>query len=231
MRTLGLLGGMSWESTVTYYQEINRRVRDIKGGLHSASIVLISFDFAEIAALQHDGKWAEAGLLLDAAAVKAKLAGAEGLVLCTNTMHCVSHGMEAASQLPLLHIADCTGEAITAAGFTTVGLLGTRFTMEKEFYKERLTKKFGLKVVIPEGEARTAVHDIIYNELVQGIVKDTSREKYQKIIGELAKAGAQCLILGCTEIGLLIDEAGSELPVFDTTKIHAKAAADWAINK
>lgn len=231
MKTLGLLGGMSWESTVTYYQEINRRVREIKGGLHSAPCVVFSFDFAEIEKLQHDGKWDEAGLLLNEAAAKLKLAGAEGIVLCTNTMHFVSGGIEGASQLPLLHICDPTAERILEAGFTTVGLLGTRFTMEKTFYISRLTEKFGLRVIVPEEEARTAVHDIIYTELCNGIVNETSRQTYHKVIAGLAKAGAECLILGCTEIGLLIDEVGSELPVFDTTKIHAIAAADWAMEK
>jgi aspartate racemase len=231
MKTLGLLGGMSWESTVTYYQEINRRVREIKGGLHSAPCIVFSFDFAEIEKLQHEGKWDEAGLLLNEAAAKLKLAGAEGIVLCTNTMHFVSGSIERASQLPLLHISDPTAERILGAGFTTVGLLGTRFTMEKTFYISRLTEKFGLRVIVPEEEARTAVHDIIYTELCNGIVNETSRQTYHKVIAGLAKAGAECLILGCTEIGLLIDEVGSELPVFDTTKIHAIAAANWAMEK
>jgi aspartate racemase len=229
MKTLGLLGGMSWESTVTYYQEINRRVREVKGGLHSAPCIIFSFDFAEIEKLQHAGKWNEAGLLLDDAAAKLKLAGADAIVLCTNTMHFVSQGIEKASQLSLLHIADPTAERIMEAGYKTVGLLGTRFTMEKDFYKSRLSEKFVLKVTVPEEEDRTAIHDIIYNELCHGIITETSRQTYQKVIGKLAKAGAECLILGCTEIGLLIDDVSSELPVFDTTKIHSIAAADWAM--
>lgn len=231
MKTLGLLGGMSWESTVTYYQEINRHVREIKGGLHSAPCIVFSFDFARIEGLQHAGKWDEAGLLLNEAAAKLKLAGAEGIVLCTNTMHFVSHGIERASQLPLIHIADSTAERILKAGYKTVGLLGTRFTMEKNFYISRLTEKFGLCVVVPEEEDRSAIHDIIYTELCNGIINETSKQTYYKVIAALAKAGSECLILGCTEIGLLVDEAGSELPVFDTTKIHAIAAADWAMEK
>jgi len=229
MKTLGLLGGMSWESTVTYYQEINRRVRQVKGGLHSAHCIVFSFDFAEIEELQHAGKWDEAGLLLDEAAMKLKLAGAEGIVLCTNTMHFVSLGIESASKLPLIHIVDPTAQAILKRGYKCVGLLGTRFTMEKDFYKSRLTEKFGLHVIVPEEEGRAIVHDVIYTELCNGIISETSREKYYKIIADLKKAGADCLILGCTEIGLLVDEAGSELPVFDTAHIHAVAAADWAM--
>ena len=229
MKTLGLLGGMSWESTTTYYQEINRRVREIQGGLHSARCIVFSFDFAEIEKLQHAGKWDEAGALLDDAAAKLKLAGADGIVLCTNTMHFVSGGIEKASQLPLIHIVDPTAERILKAGYKCVGLLGTRFTMEKDFYKTRLAEKYGLRVIVPNDEGRDKVHEIIYSELCNGIIKDSSREEYYKVIGDLAKAGADCLILGCTEIGLLMDEAGSELPVFDTAQIHAIAAADWAM--
>lgn len=229
MKTLGLLGGMSWESTVTYYQEINRRVRQIQGGLHSARCIVFSFDFSEIEELQRAGKWEEAGLVLDDAANKLKLAGAEGIVLCTNTMHFVSHGIEKATQLPLIHIVDPTAEQILKAGFKTVGLLGTRFTMEKDFYKSRLERKFGLRIIVPEEESRAVVHDIIYTELCNGIISETSRQKYYTIIAELAKAGADCLILGCTEIGLLVDGPGCGLPVFDTALIHAIAAADWAI--
>lgn len=229
MKTLGLLGGMSWESTATYYQQINRRVREIKGGLHSAPLVMYSFDFAKVAELQHHGKWDEAGLLLNESATRLKLAGADAIVLCTNTMHFVSHGIEGATELPLLHIADFTAERIVQAGFKRVGLLGTRFTMEKEFYRARLTDKFGLDVVVPGEQSRVAIHDVIYNELVNGVIKESSREIYQRVISELADAGAECLILGCTEIGLLVDETRSALPIFDTTTIHAIAAADWAM--
>ncbi|RSL99045.1 hypothetical protein CDV31_012341 [Fusarium ambrosium] len=229
MKTLGLLGGMSWESTTTYYQEINRRVREVQGGLHSAKCIVFSFDFAEIEKLQHAGKWDEAGALLDDAASRLKLAGADAIVLCTNTMHFVSHGIEKASQLPLIHIVDPTADRILKAGFKSVGLLGTRFTMEKDFYKSRLEEKFGLSVIVPNEEGKETVHSIIYSELCSGIINSDSREKYHEIIRYLKKAGAECLILGCTEIGLLVDEVGSELPVFDTAQIHAVAAADWAM--
>ncbi|KAH6887701.1 Asp/Glu/hydantoin racemase [Thelonectria olida] len=229
MKTLGLLGGMSWESTVTYYQEINRRVREVKGGLHSSQCVLFSFDFAEIEELQHANKWDEAGALLVEASIKLQRAGADAIVLCTNTMHMVSGGIEEASKLPLIHIVDPTADRIVSAGFRSVGLLGTRFTMEKDFYKARLTEKYRLRVVIPSDEDRDAVHSIIYNELCNGIIKEDSREVYHRIIRDLAKQGADCLILGCTEIGLLVDGTGSELPVFDTAQIHAIAAADWAM--
>ncbi|KAJ7642701.1 Asp/Glu racemase [Mycena polygramma] len=233
MKTLGLLGGMSWESTVTYYQEINRHVRAVKGGLHSSPCIVYSFDFAHVEALQHAGKWDEAGVLLDEAAAALQRAGADGIVLCTNTMHFVSDGIERASGLPLLHIADPTAERIVKAGFKSVGLLGTRFTMEKEFYKARLHDKFGLTVVIPEEAGRTAVHDIIYTELCNGVVRDESREVYYGVIEGLKAAGAECLILGCTEIGLLVAEGDSRcgLPIFDTTKLHAVAAAEWAMEE
>ncbi|CVK86380.1 uncharacterized protein FMAN_16046 [Fusarium mangiferae] len=229
MKTLGLIGGMSWESTTTYYQEINRRVREMQGGLHSAQCIVFSFDFAKIEALQHQGKWDEAGEMLNDAATKLSLASADALVLCTNTMHFVSYGIESASQLPLIHIVDPTATEIIKAGFKSVGLLGTRFTMEKDFYKSRLSDKFGLHVIIPDDEDRETVHDIIYKELCNRIIKAESREAYHRIIGKLKSSGADCLIMGCTEIGLLVDEAGSELPIFDTAKIHAVAAADWAM--
>ncbi|KAF2235690.1 aspartate racemase [Viridothelium virens] len=231
MKTLGLLGGMSWESTVTYYQEINRHVRAIKGGLHSSPCIVYSFDFARIEALQHTGQWDEAGILLNEAAAALQRAGADAIVLCTNTMHFVSHGIERASGLPLLHITDPTAERIVKAGFKSVGLLGTRFTMEKDFYRSRLRDKFGLTVVVPDEAGRTAVHDIIYMELCNGIIRETSRELYYTIIAALKTAGAECLILGCTEIGLLVAEGDSRcgLPVFDTTKVHAVAAAEWAM--
>ncbi|KAK6077751.1 aspartate racemase [Seiridium cupressi] len=231
MKTLGLIGGMSWESTVTYYQEINRHVRTIKGGLHSAPCIIFSFDFARIEALQHAGRWDEAGQLLDEAATSLQRAGAQGLVLCTNTMHFVSQGIETASRLPLLHIADPTAERIVKAGFKTVGLLGTRFTMEKDFYRARLSEEFGLNVLVPNDEGRATVHEIIYAELCNGVIREESREAYYEVIADVKTAGAECLILGCTEIGLLVAEADGRcgLPVFDTTKIHAVAAAEWAM--
>lgn len=229
MKTLGLLGGMSWESTTTYYQEINRRVRAVKGGLHSCQCVIYSFDFAEIEELQSSNKWEEAAALLEDASVKLKLAGAEAIVLCTNTMHIVSSGIEKAAKIPLIHIADSTAKRIQEAGFKSVGLLGTCFTMERDFYKARLSGKYGLNVIVPEEDARNKVHAIIYGELCNGIVTDESREAYYGVIRDLKGVGAECVILGCTEIGLLVNESGSELPVFDTTTIHAVAAADWAL--
>ncbi|KPM37923.1 hypothetical protein AK830_g8630 [Neonectria ditissima] len=231
MKTLGLLGGMSWESTTTYYQEINRRVREVKGGLHSAQCIIFSFNFAEIEELQHAGKWDEAGALLDNAARKLRLAGADAIVLCTNTMHMVSGGIESASQLPLIHIVDPTAERIRSSGFRSVGLLGTRFTMEKDFYKSRLVEKYGLRVIVPDEDGRNAVHSIIYDELCNGIIREESRGVYHKVIKDLKEAGADCLVLGCTEIGLLVDAVGGELPVFDTAVIHAIAAADWAMGR
>lgn len=235
MKRLGLLGGMSWESTVTYYQLINRRVRDVCGGLHSAPCIVYSFDFATIEALQRAGQWDEAARLLNDAAAAVQRAGADAIVLCTNTMHSVSDGMEAASGLPLLHIADCTGERIVAAGCRSVGLLGTRFTMEKDFYKSRLRHKHDLEVLVPDEEGRRVVHDIIYSELCNGIINEESQEQFYKVIDDLKAAGADCLVLGCTEIGLLVSEdevkARCGLVVFDTTKIHALAAADWAMNE
>ncbi|CAJ0551390.1 Ff.00g113200.m01.CDS01 [Fusarium sp. VM40] len=229
MKTLGLIGGMSWESTTTYYQEINRRVRQVQGGLHSSQCIVFSFDFASIEALQHVDKWEELGAMLNDAATRLKSAGADGLVLCTNTMHFVSHGIEPTSQLPLIHIVDPTAEAIIKAGYKSVGLLGTRFTMEKDFYKSRLAEKYGLRVIVPDEKDRETVHTIIYSELCNGIIKDSSREDYHAVIRRLKDAGADCLIMGCTEIGLLVDEAKSELPIFDTAKLHAIAAADWAM--
>lgn len=231
MKTLGLLGGMSWESTTTYYQIINRRVRQVKGGLHSAKCIIYSFDFAEIEELQRNDKWHAAGELLAQTSAGLKAAGADAIVLCTNTMHLVSDGIEPASTLPLIHIVDATAEAILKAGYKTVGLLGTKFTMEKNFYKSRLANKYGLKAVVPNEEGQDKVHSIIYKELCNGIIRDESRREYQHVIGELAREGAECLILGCTEIGLLIDSASSELPLFDTTVIHATAAADWAMKE
>lgn len=234
MKTIGLLGGMSWESTVTYYQEVNRRVRAVRGGLHSAPCVVHSFDFATIEALQHKGEWEALGRMLDEAAAGLQRAGAQAIVLCTNTMHSVSSNIEGASGLPLIHIADPTAEKIVAAGCKRPGLLGTRFTMEKAFYADRLRNKHGLDVVVPDEEGRAAVHRIIYEELCNGIIKEESREAYYKVIADLKKAGADCLILGCTEIGLLVVEGSEErcgLPIFDTTKLHAVAAADWAMKE
>ena len=229
MRTAGLLGGMSWESTVPYFQVLNREVGRRLGGLHSARIILLSVDFQEIEALQHQAQWAELGQMLGREARIIEKAGADFLVLCTNTMHLVAPAIEAAVQIPLLHIADATALRIQAAGLTRVGLLGTRFTMEEAFYRERLQERHGLVVTVPEAEDRKLIHRVIYEELVLGRIHPESRREYQRIVRDLVAEGAQGVILGCTEIGLLLRPEDSETPLFDTALIHAEAAADFAL--
>ena|SRR5690348_4412369 len=228
VRTLGLLGGMSWESTLPYYRIVNERVRERLGGLHSAKLVLYSVDFAEIERLQHIGDWDAAGDALAHAAQALERAGAEALVICTNTMHCVLATIEAAIGIPVLHIADATARLVRAQGVGKVGLLGTRFTMEQDFYRGRLQRNT-LDVVVPDAEARAEVHRIIYDELCQGVIRDASRTRLQDIMRALVADGAQGVILGCTEIGLLVGAADTSVPVFDTTRIHAEYAADWAL--
>lgn len=226
---IGLIGGMSWESSAQYYRLINEGVRDRVGGVASARTLMWSFDFARIEALQHAGDWdALAGELVVASKALQK-GGADFLVLCTNTMHRCAWAIDAAVKIPLLHIADPTAAAIQAAGLTKVGLLGTAFTMEQDFYRGRLEDKFGLEVLIPDADDRAAVHGIIYRELVTGQVLDASREVYRAVIRRLVERGAQGIILGCTEIMLLIGEADSAVPVFDTTTLHAMAAVDRAL--
>lgn len=229
MKTIGLIGGMSWESTVPYYREINEAVKRALGGLHSAKLILYSVDFHEVERLQHAGDWAAAGALLASVAQSLERAGADGLVLCTNTMHKVAPAIEAAVQIPLLHIADPTAQAIRQAGHTTVGLLGTRFTMEQDFYRQRLEQDHGLTVLIPSADDRTVVHQIIYEELCLGQVRPASRDSYLRIIDILREQGAQAIILGCTEISLLIEPQHCTLPLFDTTRLHALNAAAWAL--
>ena len=229
MKTIGLIGGMSWESTVPYYRAINETIKQRLGGLHSAKLVLVSVDFAEIEHLQKVGDWATAGQLLAAAAQSLERAGADFVVLCTNTMHKVAPAIEAAVSIPLLHIADPTAQAIKDAGVTTVGLLGTRFTMEQAFYKERLSEQHGLRVLVPPADARDTVHRIIYEELCLGQVRDDSRQAYRAIMDELVAQGAQAIILGCTEISLLVGPADASVPLFDTTAIHARSAALQAL--
>ncbi|MGY0194952.1 aspartate/glutamate racemase family protein [Leptothrix sp. BB-4] len=229
MKTIGLIGGMSWESTVTYYRLINETIKERLGGLHSARIVLYSVDFNEIEQLQRIGDWDAAGALLAQAARSLKLAGAEFLVLCTNTMHKVADAIESASGLPLLHIADPTATDIRSAGHRKVGLLGTRFTMEQAFYRDRLSEQHGLEVLIPDVPDREIVHRVIYEELCLGIVKDESRADYLRIMNSLAADGAQAIILGCTEISLLVGPTDTDIPLFDTTALHARAAAERAI--
>ena len=229
MRTIGLLGGMSWESTVPYYQTLNREVNRRLGGLHSARILLLSVDFQEIEVLQHRGRWGELGEILARDAEALERAGADVLVLCTNTMHLVAPAIEAAVAIPMLHIADATAERIRAAGLGRVGLLGTRFTMEEAFYRGRLQERHGLEVVVPPPPERDQVHSVIYEELVRGRIRDESREEYRRIVEGLVERGAEGVILGCTEIGLLLGAQDASVPLFDTTSIHAEAAAAYAV--
>ena len=228
MKTLGLIGGMSWESTVPYYRQINQRVNQRLGGLHSAKIILYSVDFQQIEALQRSGDWPQAGRLLAEAAQALHRASAEGLVLCTNTMHKVATAITAATPLPLLHIADATAQQIRQQGLRRIGLLGTRFTMEQDFYKARLAEQ-GIEVLIPDQAGRDLVHQVIYEELCLGQINADSRLAYQRIIADLVAAGAEGVILGCTEIGLLVQSDDAAVPLFDTTAIHARAAADWML--
>jgi len=229
MKTIGLIGGMSWESTVPYYRIVNEAVRERLDGLHSAKVVLVSVDFHEVEILQHQGDWEAAGTLLAAAARSVEAAGADFLVLCTNTMHKVAEAIEAAVRIPLLHIADPTAEAIKQSGLATVGLLGTRFTMEQAFYRDRLRERHGLKVVIPAEADRETVHRVIYEELCLGKVVEASRAAFRRIIAALVANGAQAVILGCTEISLLVAPEDAAVPLFDTTAIHAVSAAERAL--
>jgi aspartate racemase len=229
MKTIGLLGGMSWESTVTYYRLINEKVREKLGGLHSAKIVLYSVDLHEIEQLQHSGKWEEAGSILAEVASRVESAGADFLVLCTNTMHRVAEHIERRTSIPLLHIADATADEIKRAGVKTVGLLGTKYTMEQDFYRSRLIEKHGLQVLTPDEPDRELIHRVIYDELCMGQVKAKSRNSYVSIIKKLSDRGAQAIILGCTEISLLLRPQDTPLPLFDTTEIHARRAVDYAL--
>jgi len=228
MKTIGLLGGMSWESSVLYEELINTAVRERLGGVHSADLIIRSYDFAQIEELQSAGDWEAAGELLAADAAKLETAGAELIVLCTNTMHRVADAIESTISVPFLHLADATAAAIKAEGLDTVGLLGTRFTMEQDFYRGRL-ESHGLTVLVPSEDERTIVHDIIYNELVQGELNRSSLEEYLDIIDRLGSAGAQGVIAGCTEIELLVTEDDVFTPWFPTTRIHAEAAVDYAM--
>lgn len=229
MKTVGLLGGMSWESTVPYYRTLNRVVGERLGGVHSARIVMVSVDFQEIEELQHAGRWEELGTILTREARRLEDAGADLLVLCTNTMHLVSPALEAALSIPLLHIADATAKRIRRDGLERVGLLGTRFTMEEEFYRGRLQREHGLEVVIPGGADREIVHGVIYDELVLGSIRSDSRREYRRIVEELVTRGAQGVILGCTEIGLLLGAEDASVPLYDTAVIHAEEAAERAL--
>lgn len=230
MKTMGLLGGMSWESTIPYYRLINEGVKQRLGGLHSAQILLHSVDFHEIEACQSRGDWQQAGEILARAAVGLQQAGAEGIVLCTNTMHKVAEAIETACDVPFLHIADATGRAISQQNMSNVGLLGTRYTMEQDFYRGRLQDEFGISTLIPEQDVRLKINQIIFEELCLGEFSDASRDYYLSVIGELASQGAQGVIFGCTEIGLLAPAELSPLPVFDTAAIHAADAVEFMLS-
>ena len=229
MKTIGLIGGMSWESSLEYYRILNETTKSKLGGLHSARSIMYSVDFAEIEALQHQDRWDEAAWLMVAAAQSLERAGADFVVLCTNTMHKLANQIQSNIGIPFLHIADATAEKIQAAGLRTIGLLGTRFTMEHDFYRGRLIDKYGLNVLLPDREDREIVHQVIYDELVLGMVKQESREQYIRIMEKLVQAGAEGIILGCTEIELLVHDGDSQIPLFPTTRIHAIAAVEYAL--
>jgi len=229
MKTIGMIGGMSWESSIEYYRIVNEQTKARLGGLHSAKCLMYSVDFAEIEVLQREGRWDEGAQMMADAARSLERGGADFVVLCTNTMHKSTPEIEAALSIPFLHIADATGQRVADAGIGCVGLLGTRFTMEEDFYRGRLARKFGLEVLIPEAEERETVHRVIYDELVLGNIRAESRRQYAGIIAGLVARGAQGIILGCTEIGLLVRPEDSPAPLFDTTRIHAEAAVDFAL--
>ena len=229
MKTIGLIGGMSWESTANYYRDINERVKQRLGGLHSAHILLYSVDFQEIERLQHQGRWDEAGEQLGNIARRLEGAGADVVALCTNTMHKVAPAIEAALRVPFLHIADPTAQAVKQAGIGRIGLLGTRFTMEEDFYRGRLVERHGLDVIVPDPAERETVHRVIYDELCLGKVEERSRKAYRDIIAHLVERGAEGVILGCTEIAMLVSPADSPVPLFDTTQLHAVSAVDFAL--
>ncbi|WP_076409358.1 aspartate/glutamate racemase family protein [Shewanella sp. UCD-KL12] len=229
MKTIGMIGGMSWESTVSYYQAINQGVKRELGGLHSAKIVLNSVDFAEIERLQHNGDWEQTATILSDAARSVEAGGADLFIICTNTMHKVADKVQQAVKIPLLHIADATGEQLVADGIKTVGLLGTRFTMEQDFYKQRLSEHFAIQTLIPEAEQRELVHRVIYDELCLGVINEQSKRVFLAIIDSLFERGATAVILGCTEIALLVGQADTSVKLYDTTAIHAQAAVNKAL--
>ena len=229
MKTLGLIGGMTWHSTVDYYRLINEGVQARLGGMRSAALILLSVDFGPVEKMQEAGDWTGLGRLMAGAAVRLEAAGAEAVVICANTMHQLADDITAAVHIPLIHIADAAAAEVKKKGLKTVGLLGTRYTMERDFYRGRLERNHGLRVLVPDEPGRTVVHDVIYNELGRGIVRDESRQAYIDIIADLEARGAEGVILGCTEIPLLIKEKYSPVPVFDTTAIHAAAAIDFAL--
>lgn len=229
MRWIGLIGGMSWESSAEYYRLINEEVKQRLGGLHSAQIILASVDFAQIEAYQHAGEWDKAGTLLAEIAQRLVRAGAECIVLCTNTMHKVAPVITHDLPVPFIHIADATAQQIVAHGIKRIGLLGTKYTMEQDFYKGRLIEQFGLEVIVPSTPDRADVNRIIYDELCLGVISDASRQRYQAIMADLVAQGAEGIILGCTEITLLVGAADTTVPVFDTTRIHAQRAVEFSV--
>jgi aspartate racemase len=229
MKTIGMIGGMSWESSIEYYRIINEAVKEQLGHLHSARSLMISMDFAEIEVLQREGRWEDATRAMIDAARSVEVGGADFLIICTNTMHKMADEVQLSIGIPILHIADATAEVIKARGLHRVGLLGTRFTMEEDFYRGRLVEKHTLDVLVPDAADREIVHRVIYNELVLGRIEPASKAEYLRIIAGLAEAGAEGIILGCTEIGLLVSQADSRLPLFDTTRIHALAAVQYAL--
>jgi aspartate racemase len=231
MKTIGLIGGISWQSSITYYQVINRKTNDLLGGSHSATVLMYSVDFDEVSRMQHEGRWDDfQGLLIDAAK-KLERGGADFFLICANTPHIVADAVAAAVGIPLVHIGDAVGQTIKDAGFTKVGLLGTRFTMEKDFLKDRLRDKFGIESIVPEQQDRDIVHSVIYNELVNGDIRDESRNEYLRIIDKLTADGAGAIILGCTEIPLLVTSADTDAVLFDTARIHAERAVDLALGR
>ncbi|CAO1660866.1 Aspartate racemase [Halomonas sp. NYA30] len=230
MRVIGVLGGMSWESSLSYYRALNEGVKAALGGLHSAKIVMVSVDFAEIEAMQKRGDWDAAGELLASAAQAVERAGADCLLIATNTMHKVAPAIEQSITIPLMHIADATALQLQADGINRVGLLGTRFTMEQDFYIGRLEEQFGIKVVVPEQSERDTIHQVIFDELCQGRIEDVSRQRYLAIIDSLYAQGAQAVILGCTEIAMLVSQQDTEVPLYDTTALHVQRAVAWALN-
>ena len=231
MKTIGLLGGMSWESSIEYYRIINETVKAKLGGLHSAKSIMVSVDFAEVEVLQHQGRWREAAVMLIEAAKQLERGGAELVVLCTNTMHKVADDIQSHIEIPFLHIADATAQRVIEAGIDHIGLLGTRFTMEEDFYTGRLAQQYGLRVSVPNALQREIVHRVIYEELVLGKIEQRSKAEYIDIMDHLVRDGAQGIILGCTEIGLLIHQEDSRVPLFDTTRIHAEAAVEYALKE
>lgn len=231
MKTIGILGGMSWESTVLYYRRINEGVRERLGGLHSGSILLDSVDFAPLEKLQLAGEWKTVGRILSEKAVRLQGAGAKGILIATNSMHEVADVLERAIDIPLLHIADAVGKALGRDGLHTVGLLGTKFTMERKFYTNRLEEQFGIKTVLPDSGDREFIHNVIYHELCRSVINDGSRSEYLGIMEKLVDQGAQAVILGCTEIGLLVGDEDTDITLYDTARLHAETAVDWMLKQ